>query len=935
LLRYRPCIGYEKQSSDKQLEKKQMTLSKTLNLFLYTIFSVFILTACSDPAQPVAEKTVPAPTTTEVTTTATPEPPPGQLNDSVAPRHYTLELKIDPSKDTFTGKVAIDVTFSEPIESIFVHGKNLDVAEAWLSLENSSRIEASYEQQLESGVALVSFAEPVAAGTATLHFNYSAPFNTSVNALFKVVRGEESYVASQFEPTGARQLLPGFDQPGFKVPFDLTLITRADDVVITNTPEASSETLSDGFVRHVFETTRPLPTYLLAFAVGPYDLVDFGMIPANSVRDREVALRGVTAKGLGERMHYALKNTDGILTKLEEYFGTPYPYKKLDLIAVPESFGGAMENPGAITYDEYLVLLDENSPADQRRAYVAVHAHELAHQWFGDLVTPVWWNDIWLNEAFATWMGNKAAAEFWAEGEFGRSSLRGALGAMDSDSLAAARQIREPVNTTEAIGDAFDGITYQKGGGVLAMLERYVGEEEFRDGVRLHMERHTDQTATAEDFMASLAEGSGRAELIPAFESFIEQPGVPLVSASVNCDDEQNPMMELSQGRYAPLGSSIDPDSGEWQIPVCVSYNDDGAKKSTCAMLNERSKSIKLDSNTCPSGLHPNADGAGYYRFSMDESWWDGLIADLPNLPASEALVLADSLGAAFGAGKMPAQTYVSGLATLINHQAWDVVNAAMVQLEALTDIVPIDQLEAVEKAFREMVQPRYIQLAGASDFGSELLQQRMQRFLIVMAKDQEMRKPLAIQAAARIGLNGDADPLAVDVDEMETVLSVGVQDLGEPFFDLLLEQAKASEDPTFRGAAIGSLARVEDPALVLKLQAALMNGDFKGTEAVRVIFRQMARLATTEQTYAWIIENDEAVIEMIPEAFRPSTVPALGGAFCSIERADEWQAFVLSHADKLAGYERSLAQTIESVQLCAAIKEAKGNELVAAFSSR
>jgi alanyl aminopeptidase len=883
---------------------------KSVSLFVCIAISIFFLTACSDSTQPVAENAAPAADAPTTIAAAQPEPPPGQLDGTVSPGHYSLELRIDPSQNTFSGVVAIDVNFSETVDSMWIHGKNLDVTESWLIAGDSSRVDVDYEQQLESGVALLKFSEPVASGAATLHFKYTAPFNTSVNALFKIKRGEESYVASQFEPVGARQLIPSFDQPDFKTPFDLVLITRADDVVITTTPELSSETLDDGFVRHVFDTTQPLPTYLLAFAVGPYDLVDFGMIPPNSIRDREVRLRGVTAKGLGDRVQYALENTNGLLTKLEEYFGTPYPYQKLDLIAVPESFGGAMENPGAITYDEYLLLLDENSPANQRRAYTAVHAHELAHQWFGNLVTPVWWNDIWLNEAFATWMGNKASAAFWAEGEFGRSSLKGALGAMDNDSLAAARQIREPVDTTEAIGDAFDGITYQKGGGVLAMLERYVGEDGFKDGVRLHMQRHADGVATAEDFMASLAEGSGRAELIPAFESFIEQPGVPLVSASVVCEQGQKPMMELSQGRYAPLGSSIDPDSGQWQIPVCVSYDDDGASKSTCAMLNEKSKSIELDSNTCPSGLHPNADGAGYYRFSLDESWWDGLIADLPTLSPSEALVMADSLGAAFGAGKMPAATYVSGLSALINHETWDVVDAAMGQLEQLTNIVDSDQLPELEK------------------------QQRMQRFLIVIAKDQEMRRPLALQAAARIGLNGEPDPSAVPVNEMETVLSIGVQDLGEPFFDLLLEQAKASEDPTFRQAATGSLARVEDPALVAKLQNALSTGAFKGSEGVGIIFRQMVRAATTELTYAWIVENDEAVIEMIPETFRASTVPAFGGAFCSKQRANDWQEFILSHADKLPGYERSLAQSIESIQLCAAKKEAKAEELVAAFKN-
>jgi alanyl aminopeptidase len=276
----------------------------------------------------------------------------------------------------------------------------------------------------------------------------------------------------------------------------------------------------------------------------------------------------------------------------------------------------------------------------------------------------------------------------------------------------------------------------------------------------------------------------------------------------------------------------------------------------------------------------------------------------------------------------------VSGLSELINHETWDVVNAAMGQLEQLTTIVDSDQLPKLEEGYRKMVRPRYAGLDGTSDMGSELLQQRMQRFLIVIAKDQEMRRPLAVQAAARIGLNGEPDPSAVPVNEIETVLSIGVQDLGEPFFDLLLEQAIASEDPTFRQAATGSLARVEDPALVAKLQNALLKGAFKGSEGVGIIFRQMVRAATTEQTYAWITANDEAVIEMIPEPFRPSTVPAFGGTFCSKQRADDWQEFILSHADKLPGYERSLAQSIESIQLCAAIKDAKAEELLAAFKN-
>jgi alanyl aminopeptidase len=633
-------------------------------------------------------------------------------------------------------------------------------------------------------------------------------------------------------------------------------------------------------------------------------------------------------------MAYALKNTDGLLSVLEEYFGSPYPYRKLDLIAVPESFGGAMENIGAITYDEYLLLMDENSPVDQRRTYTVVHAHELAHMWFGNLVTPEWWNDIWLNESFATWMMNKAADAYWPEGEFDRSTLKGALGAMGNDSLAAARQIREPIDRNEKIDDAFDGITYQKGGGVLAMLERYVGEEDFQKGIRLHMDRHAYSVATAEDFIASIAEGSDRAEIEAAFKTFIEQAGVPLLSVQLNCEEESAPQLEVSQTRYAPLGSAIDVNESEWQVPMCVSFVADGEQKSSCSLLSAKTQSIPLDAESCPTSVHPNADGAGYYRFAMDDEGWQQLIGSAAELPAAEALALADSLDAAFRAGASSADSYLAGMAALVNHETWDVANAATGYLEGIANIIDPAQLATVEAAFRKIAGPRFAGLTDATDAGSALLRQSMLRFMIVSAKDQELRKPLAQQAAASIGLNGEPDPAAAPASELETIYSVGVQDIGTPFFDLLLEQAIASEDPAFRNSATGALARAEDPEQVKKLQNALMSGRFKGTEALGILFRQMVRPATTELTYTWLIENQDEIIEKIPASFRSGVVPALGGSFCSAARADEWEAFVLSHAEKIPGYERSLAQATESIRLCAGLRNAKGGELLAAFEA-
>ena len=496
------------------------------------------------------------------------EVPGGQLPDGVTPLAYRLNFVTDPREDTFSGLVEIDVALDAPHGRIWLHGQGMEIdASARLA---DGRVVAATAEEIDGtgGVVKLDFAEPLPAGEVMLRLDYRARYNFGLAGLYKVTQNERDYLATQMEPIDARRAFPGFDEPRFKTPFTTTVTAPAADAVITNGAEVSAERLENGWIRHTFATTEPLQTYLIALAVGPYDKVEWDDIPPSDLRADPVPLRGFSAAGKGEQLRPALADTGELLAIQERYFDYPYPYGKIDLIAVPDFAYGAMENAGAIIYREAALLINDRTTLARKQGIYITHAHELAHQWFGNLVTPVWWDDIWLNEAFATWMSYKTLNEFDDSGVYSRSVIRAALSAMGSDSLAAARQIRNPINANGDILDAFDGITYRKGGGVLSMFENYVGEEAFREGMRLHMKRYEHGVADVNDFMQSLADGSGNPEVVEAFSSFIFQPGIPLLSTRFVCQDDEGSLV-VSQSRYAPLGSEIDTQAN-WKVPFAA-----------------------------------------------------------------------------------------------------------------------------------------------------------------------------------------------------------------------------------------------------------------------------------------------------------------------------------------------------------------------------
>ena len=628
--------------------------------------------------------------------------------------------------------------------------------------------------------------------------------------------------------------------------------------------------------------------------------MEYTDLPPTTLRDRPIALRGIAARGEGKNITYALKNTAGLLETMEDYFGIPYPYEKLDLIAAPEYAFGAMENPGAIVYTEFLLLMDEKSALSQRRAYASVHAHELAHQWFGNLVTPFWWEDIWLNEAFATWMGNKAVTTWAPDYKFGAQTLKGALGVMGTDSLASTRSIREPLVRSENVMDQFDGITYRKGGGVLAMFESYLGEDVFRKGVRLHMERYADSVASADDFFQSLADGSGNDKVVPALKSFVDQPGLPMVSGAVNCKTGE---LSLAQSRYTPHGSTIK-QGQTWKIPVCVSYEANGKREKTCTMLESAKTIISLKSESCPSWISLNADGAGYYRFSLDSDGWAGLLENLDALNRRELLSVLDSFEAAFKANKMDANTYLDGLAAFAKSAEYDVALKAGNALTGMkNNLIDKSAHGDLAKFTREIYADRYAAIKDAQTMEANLLAPSLANRLVNIGNDTDLARAFADAGAKYLGLDGDGDTSALSPKMRRLGLTEAFKARGAEAMPALMALAK-SGTAAEKGSAVSALAATKDPKLVAKLlQDALNNKDaFTNRQAGRLVAGFMGNSETRPKTWVWFQKNFDTFTENRVADVRRGGMPRYTRGFCSTQKAAEVEAFFKSKADIIPG---------------------------------
>lgn len=873
-------------------------------------------TAQAGPA-PAAE----APTKAAVIADA--NAPKGRLSDAAIPKAYRLDFTILPEKDSFSGHNEIDVTLKAPTKSLYMHGRDLKIAKA-VAVVGGKATPAVFSQVDQTGTARLDFAQTLPAGVATLVFDYTGSLGDSASGLFHVKVGDAWYSWTQFESIDARAAFPSFDEPGFKTPFTVSVTTHPGMVAVSNAPQMSVTKVAGGMEKHQFAPTKPLPTYLVAFDTGPF-VHQTGMIPSTPERPAPMPYGAVATTAQKDKMGYVMAETPRIVSLLEKYFGEPFPFPKLDQIGTP-IMAGAMENAGADTYGDGIIFLAPGATTRDKQSFGMIVAHELSHQWFGDLVTPAWWDDIWLNESFANWMGYRIGNEWRPELNIGVGALEEGFGTMNTDALEVGRPIHQPITENGQIDSAFDNITYGKGGQVVAMIAAYLGDDKFKAGVRLHLKRHAYGNATSEQFFESISDAAKDPRVLAALKSFVDQQGVPVVDVR-----RQGGGIVATQSRYAFLGSSPPPLS--WTIPFCVRV---GAAKQ-CALLDKSATPLAAPASGI---IMPNVGGAGYYRFNLAPADWQSLIAASGTLSPGEALATTDSLWAAFRAGKAPASWLFSeARAVAANPDATASIDGGrrITGLRA-RGLITKASLPGYRALLASIYTPRLSALgfdpaAGAyakDDPDRQSLRHDLVEMVSDEAGDPAVRTTLG--TAGEKYLSGNA--AALDPGFLGSALTVVAQEGGLPVVKSLIDKALASEDPTFRQTAIGAAASSGHPdaaAYLLGLQDKRM----RSYDRIGLIFGVVGHPDTRDLGTDWILANYEKLLAGSNGIFLTSRLPQALATQCGADRADLIDTKVgalIRKADAgVLGYER----TLESIRHCGVLRQAKAAEIAAALAVR
>jgi puromycin-sensitive aminopeptidase len=833
-----------------------------------------------------------------------------RLPTDVRPKSYEAELRLDLPAGRFEGRLSIDLTLAAPRDRIHLHGVGLDVLSAEAELPGGRRAAATAAADAESETITFAWGEPLPAGAAKLAIAYRGVFSPGLRGLYRA----GPLAVTQFEAADARRLFPCFDEPAFKATWQLAVAGVPEgQVVIGNSPAGREESDGRGGRRVSFGPTPPLSSYLIAVVAGP-------LVPSPVARVRGIPICTWTTAEKRHLSAFAQETASAVLPRLEDYFGLPYPFGKLDQIGVPDFEAGAMENAGAVTFREVALLADPASaPLAVQKRIAEVITHELAHQWFGNLVTMAWWDDLWLNEAFATWMAYKIVDDWrpswriWMDFEAGKGV------ALALDALVSAHPIRAEIQNAEEAGESFDAITYEKGGAVLRMLEGFLGEDRFRDGIRLYMRRHREANATADDLWGALGEASGQ-PILQMANGWIRQTGYPLVSLSVERPAGGAPVAELRQRRFfAEAGVTDRAPATRWLVPVVLRFRDATGIKEQPVLLADETARVPLDATGEVAWCIGNAEARGFYRTAYDDDARARLLPAVGELRPAERVALLSDAWALVRAGHAPIGGFLDLVASLRDETDHVVLDELIGRLSLIEHRF---LAEADRGRFAAFVADLFGAQADALGWetggAAEDDETRLRRAVLLRALVLLARDPARV-AEAEARLPGPGAP-ELDPNLLDTVVTAAARNADEARFEELRARARTDADPAAKRRYLHALARVESPALAARAVALALSEDVPMQDFSSYVGVLLGNRATREAAFRlirdrWAETRAKADSPMILRRL----VEALG-ALPERRHADEVKAFLAAHP--IDGAKQAIAQTLERMQMDADLRD-------------
>ena len=841
---------------------------------------------------------------------------PGKLPKEVVPTDYSIRIvpNIDALKFSGTETVKLDVR--NPVHKLVLNALELEISEA--SLDGEALPKSAIKIESEKELLTIALPSELAPGDHTLAISFSGKINQQGQGLFYMRYQEQGSPAAaekkimlgtQFEATDARRFFPCWDEPVFRARFQLSVAVPENWLAVSNMPVESEKKIAGGKeVR--FAATPPMSSYLNVFVAGELDLIES--------RSGPTQIRVVATKGKAELGRYALEVTAQILQYYNDYFGVPYPLPKLDQIALPGGFGGAMENWGGITYYESALLFDpKNSSAETKQLIYEVIAHEMAHMWFGDLVTMAWWDNLWLNEGFASWMGTKCTAHFnpqwevWLRRSVPRDPTRRAgiakEAAMEGDARSTTHPIQQAIVTEAEANSAFDDITYKKGQSFLRMLESFLGEDVFRDGIRRYITAHKYSNTTTADLWNALSEASKK-PIDEIAVGWTQQPGFPVVKVS----RERDGKVRLTQERFAVNFKNAPPI--EWKIPL--TYSVVGEAPATMLMT---SKLETLQNIPTDRALKLNLNGAGNYRVEYDEPSWKLLVEALPKLGVEDRVNLLSDAWPLVQAGrapvslyfglveKLPASTELAEREQIIN--ALDFINRLL---------VGSPEREKFQRYARSLLRPTFETLGWEPKEGEPPTAGNLRASLINALGD--LNDPEIIAGCRERFEKYLANRASLAPDLRPAVLAVVGRYADEKTWSKLHELGLKTTSIEEKQNYYNALAEAIDPKLVKKTLPIALTDELPTSRAIFLVPAVARDSGHPDIAWEFAAANMKTLLAKIDAAGANRYVPGLFTFFSDDSRADELKSYAKANLPPASAPE--VAKVVDEIQFCAEFKK-------------